>query len=315
MRVIPASFKIEERNEESGNIRSIVSAGRTCYKSEGKDDADDLRFVRSLIKRKHEAILEHGDYIFMVDDEHIYDNVCEALNDIRAITGEAPMLEMTKIGHRPIISGNIRAFRELMQCSGAGCYFSGSIDTIFTEDISEHQGLWFQPEPDPRVHRIFYRDLIGRTEKLTHCRQTVRFIVDRGVSHEIVRHRKFSFAQESTRYCNYSQDRFGNQITVIEPCYLAKDSQSYHNWEDLCGASEHFYFQMLDNGCTPQEARAVLPTSLKTELVVTGTLREWQHFFDLRARQLTGKAHPQMTEIAIPLYEADQAIYPDVFAG
>lgn len=315
MITIPASFQIEERNEIRGGIENIERAGRTCYKSEdkagmGKGD----KFVKALINHHHEAMLEHGDYIFMVDDEHIWDNVFEALKIARETTGEAPMLEMTKVGHRPIISGNIRAWRELMITTAAGGYFSGIIDPLYTTDIREGQGGWFIDEPDPRVHRIFYSDLKGRTEKMAHQRQTVRFIVDRGISHEIVRHRLFSFAQESTRYCNYSQDKFGNQITVISPCYLEWQSLSYEMWYKSMECAETVYFEMLKHGCTPQEARAVLPTSLKTEIVVTGNLREWQRFFDLRARQITGPAHPQIVEVALPLYEMDKLMLPDVFA-
>lgn len=315
MITIPASFQIEERNEIRGGIENIERAGRTCYKSEdkagmGKGD----KFVKALINHHHEAMLEHGDYIFMVDDKHIWDNVFEALKIARESTGEAPMIEMTKIGHRPIISGNIRAWRELMITTAAGGYFSGIIDPLYTTDIREGQDGWFIDEPDPRVHRIFYSDLKGRTEKMAHQRQTVRFIVDRGISHEIVRHRLFSFAQESTRYCNYSQDKFGNQITVIEPCYLENAHEGRQYWRYACETAEREYFRLLDFGCTPQEARAVLPTSLKTEIVVTGNLREWQHFFDLRARQVTGPAHPQIVEVALPLYEMDKLLMPDVFA-
>ena len=106
----------------------------------------------------------------------------------------------------------------------------------------------------------------GHEAVLEHFDITVKFICDRGVSHEIVRHRMASYCQESTRYCNYAKDDFGNEITVIEPYYL--DAQGLYLWRRACEAAEASYFELLNWGCTPQEARAVLPNSLKTEVVI-----------------------------------------------
>lgn len=136
----------------------------------------------------------------------------------------------------------------------------------------------------------------GHEAVLEHYSITLKFICDRGVSHEIVRHRLASYCQESTRYCNYSKDGFGNEITVIEPCFLDKNSESYEYWEQAQIASENCYFAMLEAGSTPQEARDVLTNSLKTELIMTADLREWRHFFKLRCAPA---AHPQMREVAI----------------
>lgn len=144
---------------------------------------------------------------------------------------------------------------------------------------------------------------------LEHFSFSVKFIVDRGVSHEIVRHRVASFAQESTRYCNYG----GNGITVIKPCYMDEGSVEYKLWENMCWEAEDAYIALIQAGKKPEEARAVLPTSLKTEVVMTANLREWRHFFKLRALELTGKAHPQMVEVALPLLKEVQAKIPVVF--
>jgi thymidylate synthase (FAD) len=146
-------------------------------------------------------------------------------------------------------------------------------------------------------------------------RITVHFVCDRGVSHEFVRHRVMSFAQESTRYCNYSKDKFGNELTFIQPCWLDDERLKlygpYHtvirdkSLESIFIASlnnaEKDYIDLIDLGWKPQEARAVLPNSLKTELVVTGFVSDWNHFFDLRARGTTGAPHPQAKELAEPL--------------
>ena len=130
---------------------------------------------------------------------------------------------------------------------------------------------------------------------LEHCSFTVKFICDRGVSHEIVRHRLASYCQESTRYCNYSKGDFNSEITVIEPCYLNKGTFAYDEWKEACRRAESAYFNLLNWGLSPQEARAVLPNSLKTEVVMTANVREWRHFLKLRCSKA---AHPQMREVA-----------------
>ena len=150
----------------------------------------------------------------------------------------------------------------------------------------------------------------GHEAVLEHASITVKFIVDRGVSHEIVRHRLASYCQESTRYCNYSKDDFGKEITFIIPKYLDGDSVAYSEWEKCMKQCEDSYFKMLDIGLTPQEARAVLPNSLKTELVMTANIREWRTFFKLRT---SNAAHPQMTEVARPLLEDMKQLIPIVF--
>ena len=143
----------------------------------------------------------------------------------------------------------------------------------------------------------FVQNIIKRGHEavLEHCSFTLKFICDRGVSHEIVRHRIAAYCQESTRYCNYSKDGFGNEITVIEPCFLNKADPAYGHWYNACQKAEEEYFNMLNAGCSPQEARSVLPNSLKTEVVMTADLREWRHFFKLRC---SPAAHPQMREVA-----------------
>ena len=150
----------------------------------------------------------------------------------------------------------------------------------------------------------------GHEAVLEHFDITVKFVCDRGVSHEIVRHRMASYCQESTRYCNYSKDGFGGEITVIRPLFLADGSTAMRHWVWACTQAEQSYFNMLTFGCTPQEARSVLPNSLKTEVVMTANLREWRHFFKLRTAPA---AHPQMRELTIPLLHRMQELVPVVF--
>lgn len=147
----------------------------------------------------------------------------------------------------------------------------------------------------------------GHEAMLEHYSFSVKFIVDRGISHEIVRHRLASFAQESTRYCNYS-----GEVTFIKPCYL-KEGAGYYSWFDNMALSEIDYQNLIKNGYSPQEARAVLPNSLKTELVMTANLREWRHFFKLRALGVSGAPHPQIVEVALPLLKEVSERIPVVF--
>lgn len=180
----------------------------------------------------------------------------------------------------------------------------------------------------------------GHEAMLEHASMSVKFVVDRGVSHELVRHRLCSFAQESTRYCNYSKDKFGNEITVIEPCFfwdISEDDKlmyrnvfdkwsddsnlnvtpkglQYARWYSTCKCCEASYFKMLEYGATPQEARSVLPTSLKTEIVVTADMREWRNIFKLRAAGEHGVPHPQMLEVMIPLLNECKLKLPELFS-
>ena len=158
----------------------------------------------------------------------------------------------------------------------------------------------------------FAQNIINRGHEavLEHCSFTVKFIVDRGVSHEIVRHRMSSYCQESTRYCNYSKNKFGSEITVIKPCFWDENTDLFREWKSAMRIAESHYFDLLAQGATPQEARAVLPNSLKTEVVMTANIREWRHFFKLRTSLA---AHPQIREVAIPLLRECQNRIPILF--
>ena len=184
----------------------------------------------------------------------------------------------------------------------------------------------------------------GHEAMLEHSQLSVKFICDRGVSHELVRHRMASFAQESTRYCNYSNEKFGNEITVIRPFFISEENliediadfaqlwkaclYGYPTkdldrvldmsakqrmallWKGICVNAQETYFTLLANGWTPQEARCVLPNSLKTEVVMTANYREWRHILKLRTDKA---AHPQMRELMIPLLKELKERIPVIF--
>lgn len=164
------------------------------------------------------------------------------------------------------------------------------------------------------------RGFIGRILKsghhsvIEHANITVRFICDRGVTHELVRHRLASYSQESTRYANYSKDKFGREITVIKPLFWAEDSPEYKQWAEAMRQAESAYMQLIDLGARPEQARSVLPNSLKTEIVMTCNIREWRHVFALRCH---AAAHPQIRELLKPLlkdlYDRLPVLFEDLY--
>ncbi len=150
----------------------------------------------------------------------------------------------------------------------------------------------------------------GHESVIEHEKISVRIICDRGVSHEIVRHRIASYSQESTRYCNYYKDKFGKELTVIKPIFWDESSEEYKLWYKTMQNIEDSYNKMIEMGAKPQEARSILPNSLKTEIVVSMNLREWRHFFKLRT---SIKAHPQMREVACGLLDELKKRIPVIF--
>ena len=167
----------------------------------------------------------------------------------------------------------------------------------------------------PESAARFIKNIVrrGHEAMLEHASMTVKFIVDRGVSHELVRHRIASFAQESTRYCNYSFDKFDGEVTFIKPYFFEIGTEEFEVWKNSCQTTENAYLALLQMNRTPQEARSVLPNSLKTEVIMTANMREWRHFFKLRAAGTTGAPHPQMAEVAVPLLKEVQNYMPELF--
>ena len=158
----------------------------------------------------------------------------------------------------------------------------------------------------------FVKNIMNRNHMsvIEHESISVRIICDRGVTHEIVRHRIASYSQESTRYCNYSNDKFGNELTFIKPCFFDEGSEGYEIWEKSMQNIENEYMELIEVGAKPQEARSILPNSIKTELVMTMNLREWRHFFLLRCDKA---AHPQMRQVANLILNLFKANIPIIF--
>ena len=286
-------------------IRHIERCGRVCYKSENliaNDTAAD--FVSRIIKRGHEAVLEHASFCFILTSpaQILVEDTIELLR----MNGRNVFLRLTSNGSRKIVSGNVRAWRDyflMLQAEGIccpSCFAQFILDNPVL--FPEFAGLtsyspYFTAQPPHKdgVALVVCPNSLPAKEQTVHLDKTLLFVCDRGVSHEIVRHRVASFCQESTRYCNYSKGRFGGEISVIKPLYLDEGTPGYRIWEHGCESAETAYFDLLDCGCSPQEARAVLPNSLKTEVIMTANIQEWQHFIGLRT---SSAAHPQMREVA-----------------
>jgi thymidylate synthase (FAD) len=283
MRLIKPSFEIiEQQAGLEGMYKQIELAGRTCYKSEDKITEDSAKgFVERMIKSGHGAMLEHGTVYLLIPYEEAIDTIGD--DWVHEQYSYNPYSVVAVYGNNYYITTNFRVL----------------VENNWMDDLK------YICEPTEHHEK----------------RVTVRFICDRGVSHEFVRHRVMSFAQESTRYCNYSKDKFGNELTFIEPCWLEdynyKDNTYNQLFIDSLRFAEAHYLDLLkkwddkipdkryktgfrNNPWTPQQARAVLPNSLKTELVVTGFVSDWKHFFELRC---ASNAHPQAQELAIPLRE------------
>lgn len=289
----------------------IEKVGRTCYKSEDKITPESApKFVRNLINRGHEAMLEHWTLIFRVKRVDFYRSVFNAwsyafeLFDRQYVPddGFVPKIRFTSDADHMhyVVSGNIRSWRDFIRLHKR----SGGFAPYFLREVAYSAPAFFEDlisiaspirEEDRWLIPITVNDLISDFEHLVHHDVTMKFVCDRGVSHELVRHRAASFAQESTRYCNYAAGKYGREITVVRPSWCVENSSNWFAWKRSCKRSEDAYINMIDAGSAPQEARAVLPNSLKTEVVVTGTMGHWHHFFGLRCGH---EAQPDMREVA-----------------
>lgn len=325
MKIVQAGYEIYPVSDGENTLKKVEQIARVCYKSEDKITEDSYkRMIGTLVKNEHLAMLEHGSIILDVNFS-VYYEMTGSVNRLERDYNEKIYLRFTnkEYSGRYIISGNMRAWLEFLEaCSRHGFIVANRVlEALFVLKYSSvfdrARHLAVEAFNYGKVEEIYYKDLTDK-EKLVHGDISVKFTVDRGVSHEIVRHRVASFAQESTRYCNYGNK--GGEITVIEPCYLKPDGVEnwearYGAWKTACEVSEREYIRMIETGATPQEARAVLPNSLKTEVVMTANLTEWLHFFYLRALGKTGKPHPQMVEVAVPLLKEMAVMEPAIFGG
>ena len=274
MKLIKPSFEILEQGSSIEDIyKHIELCGRTCYKSNDKITEDSAKpFIDRMIKSKHFAMLEHGTvYLTIPENAHIYNKLLSYIAEIE---------------NNPYSISNY-------DCSNGNLYITTNYRVIIENRLN-----------------TLLQFICPPTEYHT-LRITVKFVCNRQVSHEFVRHRVFSFAQESTRYCNYTKDKFDGELTFIQPCWIDEKyvpgeydhSEQFIMLTEMLENVESTYNFMINSGWKPQQAATVLPNALKTELIMTGFADEtgWKHFFDLRAKGTTGAPHLQAKELAEPL--------------
>ena len=304
--------------EPTAVMRHIEKCGRICYKSEHKAKDDSYAgFIKRIIERGHEAVLEHGNLIIGLGfgDDGGHELAYKWIKGLNAAFNTAyvtPYYRRTSSANMDIISGNVRAWRDILRvCKDMGLGIPDGVHAIL-----KRYGVLFEDVLQGvevinfgmRARVLFPDELFGEEYK-KHVTATCLFVCDRGVSHEIVRHRPASFCQESTRYCNYAKEQFGHEISIIMPKCFAPNSVMYGTFMEAAVMAERYYFDLLNAGATAQEARAVLPNCLKTELAMTATVEEWLHFFKQRCSEA---AHPQMREMATQTREHMKIAMPRI---
>ena len=266
----PNAIELKQQPGFEGMLKHIELCGRTCYKSEDRITDDSChRFVNMLREHAHGAMLEHGTVYLNIPNEDIF-QANDKVKELQIVTGQ--WARLASIVREPLPYSK----------------------TTFSDDsvcITTNYRVIVENDLEWLLDRYLCEPI-----KHHYKRRTFKITCNRSVSHEFVRHRVFSFAQESQRYVNYSKEKFGKEIKVIKPLYFTDEfSLKYLHWKGACEDAERRYFTLLANNATPQEAREVLPNSCATELIMTGFEFDWEHFFKLRCAK---DAHPQAQEVA-----------------
>ena len=311
MRIIEPCFTIlDELDQQSLPVR-IEYCGRICYKSEHRIDSDSaIPFVQKMAENGHNSVLEMGVVTLIV--------TCSTSDAISALFFCQPkFLQIDQLRpNRLLITGSIRAFREMRLF-----YPKDAISRAIVLFLAERHPYFFEPvrgdsnEAVPAGITVEKLGLKGveqlpASQCVKHRYLAVKFIVNRAVTHELVRHRPCTFLQESQRYCRYSADKFGNEVTFIKPLFFEEQSAEFALWKKAMEEMEQQYFRLLQTS-TPQAARTVLPNSCKTEIIVYANLLEWQHILTLRTSKA---AEPSMREVMIPLQQELHHRYPTLFS-
>lgn len=311
MRVVAPSFEILDDLDRQSLAVRIEACGRICYKSEDKiNEASAIPFIKRIVKHGHNSVTEMGALTLKVT----IDSETLATQFFSVIPKYFQIDRLDK--QVLLITGTVRAFRELYQNHGsvkmvkAISNFLAGRNPLFFEDLLPKRGA--VPQSGVTIEKMDLADVDTLSADLLakHRFLAVKFITNRAVTHEIVRHRPCSFLQESQRYCRYSEDKFGSEVTFIKPMFFEEGSDEYKVWEEAMVETEKLYLKLLETS-SPQAARTVLPNSCKTELIVYANLLEWLHIFRLRT---SPAAEPSMRELTIPLLERFQTLFPAVFA-
>ncbi len=311
MKVIPASFEIQDDLDRQSLAVRIEACGRICYKSEDKIEAGSTEpFIEKILKHGHNSVTEMGVITLKIEIDS------EKLA-AQFFNCQPKFVQIDRPSKNELLmTGSVRAYRELYKEHGnvklikAITGYLAKKQPLFFKDIVPKRGV--VPQSGLIIEQLslaevdeFPADLLAKHRYLG-----VKFYTNRAVTHEIVRHRTCSFLQESQRYCRYSEDKFDSQVTFIKPMFYDEGSEQYKLWEKAMEDTEKIYLKLLETS-SPQAARTVLPNSCKTEIIVYCNLLEWLHIFKLRT---TPAAEPSMREVMIPLMDEFANRFPSVFA-
>ncbi len=305
MRIIEPSYCIMDDLDSTSAAVRLEVCGRVCYKSEDKiGDDSAIPFVTKIAAHGHNSVLEMAVTTYRL--------FCSSAVVTELLACQPRFLTVDVIEGGMLITGSMRAYREI-----SGAFPGIGALVVLRRDLAvSYPYLFSRPgksaDESPvagidSLHRLSVAevDLLPRDLRLRHRFVAVRFVVNRAVTHELVRHRPCSFLQESQRYCRYSEDKFGSEVTFIKPVFFGEDSNEYRLWQESVAQAETAYFRLLETS-TPQAARTVLPNSCKTEIIVFCNLMEWNHIFVLRT---SPAAEPSMREIMVPLREEMERRY------
>ena len=305
MKVIYPSACIMSELEIMTIPQRIERCGRICYKSEDRITEDSAHaFIKRVIAAGHHSVLEMASLTLNVTAAP------ESINEFYALLPKYLTIDCL-MPEGILITGSIRAFRELYQFVGCSTLAAGILQALNGRYPLLFSGMSSPTRQAVVVNEVSPSNLLMMSDViiLRHRRVAAKFVINRAVSHEMVRHRPCSFLQESQRYCRYNMDKFGGEITVIAPCFFPEDSMEYVAWYRACNKAEAIYMTLLDS-TTPQAARTVLPNSTKTELIVYASLEQWRHMFELRTAPA---ADPSMREVMIPLLDQFLGMWPQYF--
>jgi thymidylate synthase (FAD) len=305
----PRFLILDELDQQSLPVR-IEFCGRICYKSENRINRESaLPFVRKMVEHGHNSVLEMGVVTLVVS--------CATSDPVRALYFCQPrFLHIDQLSpQKLLITGSIRAFREMLlfcpdtSISQAMALFLAQRHPYFFEGLFNDTQT---PSPGITVEKMALAEVeqLNPRQCAKHRHVAVKFIVSRAVTHELVRHRPCAFLQESQRYCRYSADKFGNEVTFIKPLFFEEQSEEFAIWKQAMAEMERQYLRLLQTS-TPQAARTVLPNSCKTEIITYANLLQWRHILTLRTAKA---AEPSMREVMIPLQEELCARYPAIFS-
>lgn len=306
MIIIDPSFEVQDDLDNSSLAVRLEACGRICYKSEDKITEDSaIPFVKRLASYGHNSVLEMAVITLRV--------TCSEDDVQRLLAIQPKFLIIDKYKAGILVTGSVRAYREIYQQASDLRVVYAMVSHLAKRHPYLYEGIYDADnadfiDPAIRVEKLELQDVENLADELLmrHRYVGVKFIVNRAVTHELVRHRPCSFLQESQRYCNYNKEKFDGQVTFIKPLFYEEGTEKYQIWKEAMEEAEKKYLKLLESS-SPQASRTVLPNSCKTEIIMYCNLEEWKHILSLRASK---GADPSMREVMIPLDKELKKRYP-----